>query len=69
MRVKTAVTPRTRQEFRACARWWEMEAVRSPTSKASSMEYARNMRWAAELAGIYGPGTWDQLKRRRGMAT
>jgi hypothetical protein len=28
------------------------------------MEYARNMRWCAELTETYGPGTWLELSAR-----
>jgi len=38
------------------------------TSRAKSLQYAQNMRWAAEMASIYGPGTWLELKARRAAA-
>lgn len=38
------------------------------TSRAKSLQYARNMRWLAELALLYGPGTCLELKARRAAA-
>lgn len=38
------------------------------TSSDKSREYARNMRWAAELVLFHGPGTWLQLRERRAAA-
>lgn len=38
------------------------------TSAQKSAEYARNMRWAAEMALLYGAGTWLELKARREAA-
>jgi hypothetical protein len=59
--------PRTRQEYRIVARWWELEARRMYESATSSVRYAQNMRWAAELAGLYGPGPWLELIARAGV--
>jgi len=59
--------PRTRRDYRLVARWWEREAQRGYDSSASSARYARNMRWAAELAGLYGPGSWLELIARAGV--
>src|SRR5574342_1146061 len=58
--------PRTRQQYRRCARWLELEAQRGYPSAEQSLRYARNMRWAAELAGLFGPGTWRELLKRSG---
>jgi hypothetical protein len=55
---------RTRTDFRRCARWWELEARRGYESTARSLQYAANMRWAAELTETYGPGTWLELNGR-----
>ena len=38
------------------------------TSRAKSLQYARNMRLLAELASIYGSGTCLELKARRAAA-
>lgn len=38
------------------------------TSAQKSAEYAQNMRWAAEMALLYGPGTWLELRARRAAA-
>lgn len=59
---------RTRHDFRRTARWWELEARRGYDSSGRSLSYAVNMRFAAELAGIYGEGTWLELKARRERA-
>ena len=61
---RSRVTPVTRYDYLRHARWWELEAQRGYESNARSVEYARNMRWAAELAGIHGPGTWSELLQR-----
>jgi hypothetical protein len=61
---RRAVVCRTRTDFRRCARWWELEARRGYASSQASMEYARNMRWCAELTETYGPGTWLELSAR-----
>lgn len=58
---------RTRRDYLLCARWLELEARRGYGSSADSWRYARNMRWAAELARIYGPGTWLELIARAGV--
>ena len=63
-RVRSAVD-RTPQDYRRTARWWELEALRGYECAEESRQYGRNMRWAAELAGIYGPGTWLELKARQ----
>lgn len=57
------ITPRTPREYRIVARWWEAEAARGYTSSDTSLRYARNMRWAAELAGLYGYLPWLDLLR------
>lgn len=62
-----AVTNHTRRDYLRCARWLELEAKRGYGSSADSWRYARNMRWAAELVGIYGPGTWLELIARAGV--
>lgn len=61
------VTLRTPRDYRRTARWWELEAQRGYPSSSASARYGRNMRWAAELAGIYGPGTWLELMSRAGV--
>lgn len=58
--------PRTPIEYLRVARWWELEALRGHPSRADSARYARNMRWAAELATLFGPGTWLELIARSG---
>lgn len=65
-RLPFVVEPRTRAEYRVRARWWELEARRGYGSSKASLRYAQNMRWAAELAGLYGPGTWRELLQRSG---
>lgn len=60
------IVPRTHAEYRRVARWWELEAQRGHASADASRRYARNMRWAAELAGLLGPGTWLELLERSG---
>jgi hypothetical protein len=57
---------RTRTDYRRRARWWELEARRGYESTARSLQYAANMRWAAELTGTHGPGTWLELSSRAG---
>jgi hypothetical protein len=59
-------TPRTRDDYRRRARWWELEARRGRGSSEQSARYARNMRWAAELTESHGPGTWLELLARSG---
>jgi hypothetical protein len=61
-----AATPRTRHEYRRNARWWELEARRGYSTSADSIRYGQNMRWAAELAGLFGPDTWLELLKRSG---
>ena len=60
------MTPRTRMQYLAAARWWELEALRGYPSAKDSLRYARHMRWAAELA-LYKPGTWLELVQRVGI--
>lgn len=64
-----AVTARTRLDYRKRARWWELEARRGYSSSSDSLRYAANMRWAAELAGIYGNETWLELSTKQAQAT
>jgi hypothetical protein len=60
---------RTFADYLRCARWWRLEALRGhdwPVDRGQkswerSAEYSRNMKWAAELTRIYGPGTWLEL--------
>lgn len=66
-RLQLAFTTRTEIEYRRLARWWELEARRGYSSTPSSLRYARNMRWAAELARAHGPGTWPELIARAGV--
>ncbi len=61
-------TPRTFREFRTRARWWDLEAKRGYASDSAARRYASNMRWAAELALAFGPGTWLELLARSGHA-
>ena len=63
---RTVPAPRTRSEYRAVARWWELEARRGYASSSVSLRYAANMRWAAQVAGETGPGTWLELRKRIG---
>lgn len=60
-------TLRTRRDYRRAARWWELEAKRGYPSSGDSLRYAANMRWAAELAGLHGDGTWLELVARAGV--
>jgi hypothetical protein len=54
--------PRARPEYLRVARWWELEACRGYASSASSAQYARNMRWAAETVALRGrAGAWLEL--------
>lgn len=64
LRPWPCASPRTRQEYRRCARWWELEARRVNGAPEASSRYGRNMRWAAELAGLHGPGLWLDLLQR-----
>lgn len=57
--------PRTQRDYRRVAQWWEIEAMRGYPSSERSREYANNMRWAAEVAWLSGPGTWLELKARQ----
>jgi hypothetical protein len=56
--------PRTQRDYRRVAQWWELEAMRGYPSFERSRDYANNMRWAAEVAWLTGPGTWLELKAR-----
>jgi hypothetical protein len=58
------VSPRTQRQYRRLALWWDLEAMRDCPSSDRSREYARNMRWAAEMAWLHGPGTWLELKAK-----
>src|SRR3989304_2523781 len=60
-------SPRTSHDYRKIARWWKLEAERSYESALASLRYSQNMRWAAELAGPYGPGLWLELIQREGV--
>jgi hypothetical protein len=64
------ITPRTRRDYRRIARWWELEAVRTGSGEdaAQCRRYASNMRWAAELVGWFGEGTWPELNARYASA-
>ncbi len=69
MRIpRTPVNLRTRADYRRAAFWWELEVLRGYKSSDKSAQYARNMRWAAELTTVYGPGTWLELSARRKAA-
>lgn len=59
--IRRPVPLRTRADYRRAARWYELEARRGYASSAETLCDAANMRWAAELAGIHGPGTWSEL--------
>lgn len=61
------LTPRTRTDYRRVARWWELEARRGHESAPASLQYARNMRWAAELTESHGHGTWSELLSHSGL--
>jgi hypothetical protein len=65
-----SVTCQTRRDYLRQARWWALEASRDYGHRSSSSAecYARNMRWAAELAALHGPGTWLELIGRAGVA-
>jgi hypothetical protein len=63
------VFPRSHADYRRAAFWWELEALRGHKSAEDSRRYARNMRWAAELTTVYGPGTWLELSARRKAAS
>lgn len=64
--LECRASPCTWGEYMRVARWWELEALRGYASSADSLRYAANMRWAAELAREFGPGSWSQLLRRSG---
>ncbi len=68
LRPRFVSTPRTRREDLRTGRWWALEASRGYPSSPASSRYARNMRWAAELAALHGPGTWPELIGRAGLA-
>jgi hypothetical protein len=61
-----AIVPRAPLEYHRLALWWDLESCRGSACAEASRGYARNMRWAAELAGIFGPGTWLELLKRSG---
>lgn len=65
-RIRVPAFPRTHRDYRKVARWWELEAMRGYPSAEASRGYARNMRWAAELAGLFGPGDFLELLVRSG---
>jgi hypothetical protein len=58
--------PRSGGEYRRVARWYELEALRGYASASDSARYGKSMRWAAELAGLFGPGSFEELLRRSG---
>lgn len=62
---RQVVTPRTQRDYRRRSQWWELEAMRGYPSSERSREYANNMRWAAEIAWLTGPGTWLELTARQ----
>lgn len=57
---------RTRRDYRRAARWLELEAERGYASSWRSVVYAQTMRWCAELAGLFGDGTFQELLQRSG---
>lgn len=62
------VRPTQRRSYLRLMCWWRLEAMRaghSPESRERSLQYARNMRWAAEHAAIK-PGTWTEIASRVG---
>lgn len=59
--------PRKPRQYMAASRWLALEAKRGYPSSADSLRYAANMRWAAELARVHGPGTWLELIARAGV--
>lgn len=61
LRCLRSLTPRTRRDYLRRSRWWVLEASRGYPSAPESRRYALNMRWAAELAALHGPGTWLEL--------
>jgi hypothetical protein len=64
---RRVVTPRWPREYRRNSRWWVLEASRGYPSSPDSVRYARNMRWASELAALHGPGAWLELIERAGV--
>lgn len=56
------------RDYQRMARWLALESRRGYASSAESMQYARNMMWAATFARIHGPGTWLQLQARQKVA-
>jgi hypothetical protein len=64
---RRVVTPRTRREYLRTGRWLALEASRGYPSSPASTRYAQNMRWAAELAALHGPGSWLELVGRAGV--
>lgn len=62
------IGPRTRNQYRILARWWELEAKRGYRSSSDSLRYAANMRRAAALTEFLGPGTWLELQDRAAEA-
>lgn len=65
-RRRIPIEPRSRRDYQRIARWWELEARRGYPSSGKSLEYAANMRWAAETAGLLGDGTWLELRSKVG---
>lgn len=59
------VTPTRWKSYMRHMCWWRLEAMRGAPSSAKSLEYARNMRWAAEHAREK-PGTWLEIVARVG---
>lgn len=66
LRLRAPTAANDHRGYRVRARWWELEARRGYPSSGESLRYARNLRWAAELAGLHGPGAWLDLIRRAG---
>ncbi len=69
LRPLPVFVPRTRRDYLRTGRWWALEASRSYPSSSDSIRYARDMRWAAELAAVHGPGSWLELIARARAVT
>jgi len=79
-RYGLVVTPRTRAQLRAVARWYELQALRGYTgvldedgltSSDRDRQYAANQRWLVELldAGVDINRPFDELRRAHVKAT
>jgi hypothetical protein len=65
---RVPVTLRTRRHYVRQLAWYRLEAWRGYDSTDRTLQYASNMKWAAELAQEYGDGTTLELRARAGVS-